>query len=291
MRRLGPWVREHPGAAAGGLLLAAVVLAVFGAPLWCAVLGVDPHTLGVAAPHAPPGGRHLLGTDELGRDVFARILAGGRVSLAVAGIAAALTLLAGGAAGLFAGFIGGAFDRALMRLTEALLAVPKLPLMLILAAVDLGALSPRLAELPREDLAAPKLIVIITALGWMSTARLARAVALRIREEEFVLAARALGWSRPQIVLRHLLPHAAPVLLVATAQDLGELIIYESVLSFLGLGIPPPAPSWGALLSQGMTLIFTAPMLVVIPGAVTFATVAAANALGEGLRDTLDPRA
>jgi peptide/nickel transport system permease protein len=261
------------------IYLAILLLACLLGPLWAQ----DPLALDPAQRLQPPSWEHLLGTDALGRDLLARLLAGGRVSLWVAAAATLGAVGLGGAVGLIAGYFGGWVDAALMRLTELFLAVPKLPLLVLLAAVD-----PARAGLPVGRLGL--LIGIIVAFGWMSAARLARAAALPLREADFVRAARGFGAGPGHVIRVHLLPHAAGPLLVAASLDLGEFIIYENVLSFLGLGVPAPDPSWGSLLAEAFVHLERAPVLAVAPGLLTFLTVAAFNRAGDQLRDALDPR-
>lgn len=263
----------------GLYVLAALAFACFVAP---AVFGLDAFAIRPNALYAPPSLQHLFGTDDLGRDVLARALYGGRVSLAVALFATFASVILGGAIGLAAGYFGGAVDAVLSRATEAFIAVPKLPLMMLLAAIPAGDLGPGAQVL--------KLSAIIVLFGWTGAARLARAAALQLREMDFVRASRALGAGDLHVLKRHIVPGALPSLAVAAAVDVGELVIYESALSFLGLGVQPPVPSWGAMLAGGLTHVHAAPLIVILPGLLTFATVAAANRLADDLRDVLDPR-
>lgn len=262
-----------------GYLAALVVACVVGP----AVLPLDPFGVDPAARLLGPSLGHPLGTDALGRDLLVRLLLGGRVSLWVAAVATFAAVGIGGAVGLVAGYFGGWLDAALMRVTELFLAVPKLPLLVLLAAVD-----PVRAGLPVGPLGL--LIGIIAAFGWMSAARLARAAALPLRDADFVRAARGFGAGPLHVIRAHLLPHAAGPLMVAATLDLGEFIIYENVLSFLGLGVPAPDPSWGSLLAEAFVHLERAPVLVIAPGLLTFLTVAAFNRLGDHLRDALDVR-
>lgn len=249
-----------------------LVLALVGAAcLLGPLIAADPLAPDAGLRLAAPSWSHPLGTDALGRDLLARLLVGGRVSLAVAAAAALVSVLVGGLLGAWAGYLGGAADAALLRTTELLLALPKLPLLVLLTAV----------ELPVS--AFVKLVGLISAFGWMGAARLSRAAVLPLRSADFVRAARGFGASAPQIVRMHLLRHAAGPLLVAASLELGEFIVYESVLSFLGLGIPPPHPSWGTLLAEAFVHLDRAPMLVLAPGLLTFVTIAAFNRLGDEL--------
>lgn len=246
------------------------------------LLPFDPMAIDPSAIYLSPSLAHPLGTDDLGRDILARVLYGGRTSLAVAVFSTIACVILGGAIGLTAGFFGGAVDAVLTRFTDAIIAVPKLPLMMLIAAIPLPGLGPFGQAM--------KLVGIIVLIGWTATARIARATALALRETDYVNASRALGASRFYILRRHILPGALPNLLIIAAVEVGELVVYESALSFLGLGIQPPAPSWGAMLANGLTHIYRAPLLVIVPGLLTFLTVAAANRLADALRDVLDPR-
>lgn len=272
------------------LLLAIGGLAV-AAPLIEQALGLDPEAVDLLLRMAPPSPEHPLGTDELGRDVLARLLRGGQVSLTVALITAAVAAVIGSAIGLIAGYRGGLLDAALMRLTDGVIALPLLPLLVVLAAVD-----PAKLGLPPEALQAPgaalaRIVVIIGLVGWTTVARLVRAATLSVREELYVKAALAVGAGSGRIMLRHILPNVASPIVVATTLSIGHIILLESALSFLGLGIQPPLPSWGNMLTGALELIWSAPALAVWPGAMIFVTVLAFNFLGDGLQEALDPRA
>jgi len=269
-------------------LLAAVTLA---APLLAAALGLDANRVDLLARFAPPSAAHPLGTDELGRDLLLRLLYGGQVSLAV-GLAAALgAAVIGTGLGLLAGYYGGSLDALLMRLADSVIALPLLPLLIVLAAVDLAKLGlpPGLAT--SENVSLYRIVVLIALVGWTTVARLVRGATLSMRAREFVLAAEALGAGAPRVMLVHILPNVVSPIIVATTLSVGNIILLESVLSFLGLGIQPPIPSWGNMLTGAQELIWTAPALAVWPGALIFVTVIAFNFLGDGLQDALDPRA
>jgi peptide/nickel transport system permease protein len=241
--------------------------------------------LGVAA------AAHPLGTDELGRDELVRLLYGGRVSLLVGLATAVISAVIGTLIGLVAGYYGGVLDSLLMRLTDTVIALPLLPLLIVLAAVDLSKLGvpADLATSPEASLY--RIILIISLVGWTTVARLVRGAALTLRERDFVLAAIGQGASGPRIMLRHILPNAISPIIVATTLSVGTIILLESVLSFLGLGIQPPLASWGNMLTNAQELIYEAPMLAVWPGLAIFVTVIAFNFLGDGLQDALDPKA
>lgn len=223
-----------------------------------------------------PSPEHLLGTDDLGRDVLARLLQGGRVSLLVGLASAALTVLIGSVLGVVAGYFGGWLDAALMRFTDGLLAVPTF--FLLLTVVAFWGSSP---------------VVLVLALSltrWMGPARLIRSEVLRTRTLEYVTAARGLGARSFRVMLRHLLPQAVPSLIVATSIGIGDVMLIEAGISYLGLGIQPPLPSWGNMLSQSQVYMWSAPLLAVYPGVLILLSVLAFNTLGDVLRDALDPR-
>jgi peptide/nickel transport system permease protein len=256
-------------------------------PLGLEALGLD--ATAIAPDHAreAPSLAHPLGTDELGRDVLARLAVGGRVSLTVAFGAALVAAAFGGALGLLAGYLGGAFDRAALLALDAFAAVPKLPLLLVLSGLQPFAGVPWPAAwsgAPREVV---ELSLLLAALAWTGPARLARQVARRLAESEVVLAARALGASELFTLRVHVLPAALGPLSVAFAEDVGELIVYESALSFLGLGVQPPTPSWGAMLMRSLTELSRAPASVILPGLGTLAAVLLAQRAGTELRRRL----
>ena len=279
------------GAVAALLVLAGLAVATAAAPLVGAALGTDGQAVDLFGRFAPPSLAHPLGTDDLGRDVLLRLLEGGRASLLVGLIAAAGSAVLGTAVGLAAGTFGGRLDALLMRLTDGLLALPLLPLLIVLAALD-----PAKLGLPADLATAPlaglvRIIVIVSLFGWTTVARLVRAETLRLREEAFVLAARALGASTPRIMARHILPNLASPIIGATTLAAGNIILLEAVLSFLGLGIQPPTPSWGNLLTNAQELVWSEPALALWPGLLILVTVVALNVVGDGLREALDPRA
>jgi peptide/nickel transport system permease protein len=290
-RALWQRFRQHPMALASGAVLIVLAAASSLAPLVAAAAGLDSVSIDLFGRLALPSWRHPLGTDELGRDELMRLLEGGRVSLVI-GIAAALAAaLLGTVIGLLAGYRGGALDRLLMRLTDSVIALPLLPLLIVLAAVDLGKLGLPLAVVQSESASLYRIVALAALVGWTTVARLVRGATLAVKSRDFVRAATALGASAPRIVLVHILPNVASPLIVATTLSIGNIILLESVLSFLGLGIQPPMASWGAMLTNAQEMMNDAPLLALYPGLLIFVTVIAFNFLGDGLQDALDPRA
>lgn len=271
-------------------LLAAIAVLSFAGPPIGALFGIDPNAIDLLARFAGPSLHHPLGTDELGRDMLLRLLAGGRVSLAI-GIAAALTAAAlGTAIGLAAGYLGGWTDRITMRTTDAIIALPLLPLLIVLAALDLGKLGVPAWLAQSDDISLIRIIALAVLVGWTTAARLVRGATLATRNRDFVRAARSLGAGVPHILWLHILPNVLAPLIVATTLSVGEVILLESVLSFLGLGIQPPLASWGTMLSNAQQMITAAPLLAVYPGMMIFLTVIACNLLGDALQRRFDPR-
>jgi peptide/nickel transport system permease protein len=224
----------------------------------------------------PPSAAHWLGTDELGRDVLTRIIYGARISLKVGFVSVGIAALIGTVAGLFAGYYGGWVDQLLMRFVDIMLCFPTFFLMLAVIAM----LEPSIWYI----------MIIIGLTGWMGVARLVRAEVLSLRERDFILAARAIGASDMRIIFRHILPNAlSPVIVTATLGVAGA-ILTESALSFLGIGVQPPIPSWGNMLTAGKDYLEFAWWLSLFPGLAILVTVIAYNLVGEGLRDALDPR-
>jgi peptide/nickel transport system permease protein len=231
----------------------------------------------ILAGSLPPGLGHPFGTDQLNRDVLARVVTGARISLSVAVLAVALSATVGAAVGLIAGYWGGAVDALLMRFVDGALAIPRLFLLLLILAVW-------------EHIPVIALILLIGATGWLGTSRLVRAEVLRLREEAYIKAAEALGARRRQIIFRHLLPNSLGPLLVASTLGIGDVILLEAGLSFLGLGIQPPTPSWGGMILDSKEVLVSAPWAGLFPGLAILITVLSVNLFGDALRDALDPR-
>ena len=293
----GPWqlalgrLGKHRLAVVSACVLAALAAASLSAPLVEALLGADANAVDLFNRFQEPSLAHPLGTDEIGRDVLVRLLYGGRVSLFVGLTAAATAAVIGTLIGLVAGYHGGRLDALLMRATDGVIALPLLPLLIVLAALDLGKLGLPAAIVESEHVSLYRIIVIVALVGWTTVARLVRGATLSLKTREFVLAAHAQGASALWVMGVHILPNLASPIIVATTLSVGNVILLESVLSFLGLGIQPPIPSWGNLLTNAQELIWQAPALAFYPGALIFATVIAFNFVGDGLQDALDPRA
>ncbi len=280
----------RPRILASAILLLVLALACFGAPIVAWILGQDASAVDLYARLQGPSLSHPLGTDELGRDQLLRLLQGGQISLLVGLCAAFGAAILGTGIGLLAGYRGGPLDAFLMRLTDGVIALPLLPLLIVLAALDLRkfGVPPALADGDATSLY--RIVLIIALLGWTTVARLVRGAALSLKSREFVRAAVALGASERRVMLVHILPNLLSPIIVATTLSVGNVILLESVLSFLGLGIQPPLPSWGNMLSRAEDAINLAPQLALWPGLLIFLTVIACNFLGDGLQDALDPR-
>lgn len=257
-----------------GLLIISLFLAVALAAPWLAPY--DPIKVDLGRQFTPPGREHLLGADNLGRDILSRIIAGARVSLWVGIVSVGLSMLIGVPAGLVAGYVRGPVDSLIMRLVDIFLAFP----VIILAIAIMAARGPGLTNV----------MIALAVVYWTTYARVTRGVTLVLREEDYVLAARSIGVSDARIMWRHILPNGIPPILVIASLGMGSAILAEAALSFLGLGIQPPQPSWGSMLSFGMQFLRDAPFLSAFPGLAIFITVLGFNLVGDGLRDALDPR-
>jgi peptide/nickel transport system permease protein len=274
----------HRGAVVGAALVVALVAIAGLAP---ALSAQDPlvsdveHGLSVLGAPLLPFQHAPLGTDPLGRDVWARVVAGAGTSLVIASLATLIALVIGLSVGLIAGYAGGAIDNALMRLVDLVLAFPVLLLAILLAALFREA-----------DLASSRAPVFLTlgVVGWTTMARVIRSKAAVLARSDMVAAARAIGASPARIIVRHIAPNVAGLIVVVGALGFAQNLLAESVLSYLGLGPPPPAPSWGRMLYEGRAYYRIAPHLVLVPGLAILLAVVGFNLLGEGLRDTLDAR-
>lgn len=284
-------LRRHHLAMFSIAVLMGMAVLVSSADLVAALLGVDPNAVNLLNRTAPPSSEHWLGTDELGRDVLARLLYGGRVSLFVGLTAALAAASIGTVVGLCAGYFGGQLDALLMRTTDSVLALPALPVLIVLAALDLKKLGLPDEIAYSENVSFFRIVFIVALLGWTTVARLVRGATLSIKERDFIFAAEGAGGSHFAIMFRHILPNLVSSIIVAVTLSAGSVILLESTLSFLGLGIQPPMASWGAMLTNAQETIWEAPMLAVYPGALILLTVISFNFLGDGLQDALDPRA
>lgn len=287
---LGRILLAQPLALAAAIVIAILALAALAAPLIAAWLDAPADAVDLMGRFAPPSADHPLGTDELGRDLLVRLAYGGRISLSLGIVAALAASILGIAIGLPAGYYGGRLDALLMRVTDGVIALPLLPLLIVLAAIDLTKLG-----LPADWAHSPatsfgRVAVLVALIGWTTVARLVRATTLSVRRRDYVRAAEAMGARPRRIMLVHILPNLATPILVALTLSVGNVVLFESVLSFLGLGIQPPWPSWGNMLTNAQELIWSSPMLAVWPGLCIFLTVIAFNLLGDGLEAALDPR-
>ncbi len=276
--------RRHKLAVVSAVILLLMVAAIaIGPLLW----RVPINEIDFTAKLEGPSWNHPFGTDDLGQDVLARLIYGGRISLAVGLSAMAVACIVGMLVGALAGMSRGSVDAGLMWLTDLFLSLPQLPLLLLVIYLFRDGLK---AVLGPEGGVFVMIVIVIGGLRWMPVARLVRAQILSIREKEFVEAARALGASRLRIVLNHILPNALGPVIVAGTIDVAAAIIAESTLSFLGLGFPPDIPTWGRVLFDAKDYLDIAPHWALFPGALIFLAVVSINFIGDGLRDALDPR-
>ena len=269
------------------LLLGLLALSAGLLESWLGVSGVETDLLGR---FEPPSATHFLGTDDAGRDVLARLLRGGQISLAIGVLGALGASVVGTLIGATAGYARGWTDTVLMRLTDFVIGLPWLPMLIILAALDLTKLGLPAAFVRSGGANFWRIVAIFTLLGWTGVARLARAGTIALAERDFVQAARAQGASPWRILRVHILPNAISPVIVATTLAMGRIILAESGLSFLGVGIQPPKTSWGSMLNNALDLIGTAPALAIYPGLMILLTVVAINFLGDGLQAAFDPR-
>lgn len=259
------------------VLVALTLLSVFGPAILENTFGLNPNKTNVLEKYMSPGeANHLLGTDNLGRDQFARLAAGGQISLSIAYFASFLAIAIGVTLGIVVGYYGKLIDDIFIWFIATLTSIPSIFLLLIAASI--WSPSP------------PVLIAILALLNWVETARLVRGEVFSLRETDFIVAARAIGASPAQIMRAHLLPNLLPIVIVSLAINAGALILIESGLSFLGLGVQPPTPSWGNMLTDARTFFAKGPHLVIWPGLLISLTVICFYLIGDGLRDALDPR-
>lgn len=282
--------RRHRAAVASLLVLGMLVLFCLAAAPLEALRGLDANAVDLFARYQPASAKHWLGTDDAGRDELLRLMYGGQVSLLVALLATVIGGVFGVGLGLAAGYFGGRMDALLMRFTDGMIALPLLPLLIVLGAVDLTKLgfSSEFAQSPAAGFW--RIVVIIALVDWTAIARLVRAGTLSVKERDYVLAARASGAGAFYVMTRHILPNIVTPIIVAFTLTIGRVILFESVLSFLGFGIVPPTPSWGNMLTNAQELVTTAPALAIYPGLLIFGTVIATNFVGDGLQHAFDPR-
>jgi peptide/nickel transport system permease protein len=275
--------RKHKGAMLGVLVFVFILMAVSIGPK---LHGIDPNTINFRERNLAPNWEHPLGTDNIGHDTLAQMLAGGQVSLAVGFLAMLIALLLGTFVGVLAGFFK-VLDGPLMRLTDLFLALPILPLLLVIIMLFRDTLR----SLYGPEMGIFMLIVFVIGItSWMHTARIVRGDVLGIKEREFVIAAHSIGTRQRRIITRHILPNILSPIMVSATLGIANAIITESALSFLGLGFPPDFPTWGRLLYDGANFIQITPARVIWPGLFIALTVLSVNYVGDGLRDALDPR-
>lgn len=262
------------------LLVASALLAPWIAPY-------DPYEQNVGPQYSDPGPGHLLGTDELGRDVFSRLLYAARLSLSITIIVNVTTEVTGVLVGAISGYFGGWVDNVIQRVTEFMLTLPLLPLLLFFSAILRGITLP---GLPDEWSNAIIIAGVLIVFGWMGSTRLVRGMVLSLREQDFAQASRALGMTDWQIILRHMIPNSLAPVIVNFTLGLGTIIVYEAALSFLGFGITPPVPTWGNMLQNVQERMWQQPWLAFYPGLCIFLTSLSFNYVGDALRDALDPR-
>lgn len=276
--------RRHRVALAGAAVLLFFIFIAIAAP-WIAPY--DPYAQNLELKNAAPSPAHWLGTDELGRDVLSRLMHAARISLTVAFVVVLISQTAGALIGAISGYFGGWVDNLIQRVVDFMLTLPLLPLLLTISALLSDVTIPGLS---REWSSVSIIIVVLSAFGWMGTARLVRGVVLSLREQAFTEAARALGMSDLQIVVRHMIPNAMAPIIVSATLALGTVIILEAALSFLGFGVQPPVPTWGNMLNNAQADMWTQPFKAIVPGFCIFLTSLSFNFVGDGLRDALDPR-
>ena len=266
--------RRHKAGLVALVLVTVEIAAAIAAPILIPRdLAIDPNPLNILQ---RPSSGHWLGTDEVGRDIFARLIYASRISLSIGFLAAAMAIVVGTSVGSLAGYFGGWLDNVLMRVTDAMLSIPTL-FFLIVLSVTLGP-------------SVRTMVLVIGLLSWMELARIIRANVLSLKRREFVEAARTIGARGPAIIARHLLPNTLAPIVVAATLGVGNALLTEASVSYLGLGVQPPNPSWGNMLYNAQSYFFNAPWITLYPGIMILVTVLCINFIGDGLRDALDPR-
>jgi peptide/nickel transport system permease protein len=277
-------------AMAGGILLILLLLFSFSSPLVEYALDIDSNRTDLLSRYEPPSAQNLLGTDEAGRDELVRLMRGGQVSLLVGLMGALSAALVGTVIGVVAGYFGGRTDKILMRIADGVISLPNLPLLIVFAAIDLKKLGFSEAFVRSGDANFYRIVLIIALVQWTVVARLVRATTLSLLSRDYVMAARIQGARAFHVMTVHILPNAISPICVATTLAMGRIILFEATLSFLGVGILPPTPSWGNMLSNAQDLIAAAPTLAFYPGIMIFLTVIAVNFFGDGLQTAFDPK-
>ncbi len=267
------FLRHKAGVVALVVIVIEILVALFAPVLIPRDLAIDPAPLNILQ---RPSSAHWLGTDEVGRDIFARLIYASRISLSIGFMAVAVAIVVGTSVGALAGFFGGWLDNLLMRVTDAILSIPAL-FFLIVLSVTLGP-------------SVRTMIVVIGLLSWMELARIIRANVLSLKRREFIEAAQTMGARGPRIIARHILPNTLAPIVVAATLGVGNALLTEASVSYLGLGVQPPEPSWGNMLYNAQSYFFNAPWITLYPGVMILITVLCINFIGDGLRDALDPR-
>ena len=264
--------------------LSLMILIILFTPIYELLRAADPNRVDLFNRFLGPSRTYILGTDELGRDLMLRLLNGGKVSLSIGLIASVIAGSIGTVLGLTSGYFGGKIDSIIMRFADIIISLPLLPLLIVLTAIDLSKLGIPQTYIDMPFFSTFKIIIIISIVGWPTIARLVRAATLTAREEDFIQVALAQGYGPTRIIFRHILPNVTSPIIVATTLAIGNIILFESVLSFLGLGVQPPIASWGNMLTGAQELIYEDPKLAIWPGTLIFLTVIAFNFLGDSLQ-------
>ncbi|MGX5668328.1 ABC transporter permease [Rhizobium daejeonense] len=264
--------RKNKMAMAGLLLVSLLFLVAFFIPI---ISPHDPYRVALDEQFLPPSSSYWLGTDNFGRDLLTRILYGARISLLVGIVPSFISLMIGAVMGIVSGYYGGKIDFIIMRLADTMIAFPSL----LLAMVVMYTLGANLFNI----------FIALSLVGWAGVARVVRSQTLALKEKEFIEAARAVGTTRAKIMVRHIFPNIVPTLIVLFSLSIPEAIMWESSLSFLGVGVQPPEASWGLLVAKGKEYLFASPLVAIMPGVAILITVLAFNFIGDGLRDALDP--
>lgn len=268
--------RDKLTLAAFGVLGLVALMAIFAGVISEQILGVDPNSTELLVTFEGPSTEHWLGTDQLGRDQLSRLLYGARISLSIGVLGTLVAIILGVLIGTSAGYFGGRVDDGIMWFINTVSSIPTFFLLLIVAAIF--------------QLSPASLILLFGLLGWIGAARIVRGQVFSVKEREYIMAARALGSTDWKIMFRHILPNVVPILIIVTVRDIGILILSESALSFLGLGVQPPTATWGNMLSKAQQYFRLGPHLVIFPGMLITITVLSLYLIGDGLRDALDPR-